>query len=347
MTGELTALVVAVALLAGNAFFVGAEFALISVRRTQLEPRVQAGSRVARLTLRAVERVSLMMAGAQLGITMCSLGLGAVAEPAVARLLEGPFEALGVPAGLVHPVAFAVAMAVVVYLHMVLGEMVPKNLAVAGPVPAALVLGPPLYLLVTILKPAIVVLNAVANGLLRLLRVEPREEVASAFTREEVSALAAESRREGLLDADEYRLLTGALALPESSVRSVLLPLADLDAVPTSVTPADLERAATRTGFSRFPVVDDAGEPVGYLHLKDVLEEDPARRERPVPSERVRPLIGVRPEDTLESALGLMRRHRAHVAAVRGADGRTLGIVALEDVVEELVGEIRDATRRH
>src|SRR5687768_2882790 len=139
-----SALVLGVLLLIGNAFFVGAEFALIAARRSQIEPRAEEGSRMARTTLRAMEHVSLVMAGAQLGITVCSLGLGAVAEPAVAHLLEPILEAIRVPDQLLHPIAFAIALSIVVYAHVVLGEMVPKNLAIAGPERAALVLGPPM-----------------------------------------------------------------------------------------------------------------------------------------------------------------------------------------------------------
>lgn len=145
---DLAASWIAVLLLAGNAFFVGAEFALISARRTQIEPRAEAGTKSARLTLRGMENVSLMMAGAQLAITMCSLGLGATGEPAVAHLIEPLFEADGMPDALLHPVAFAIALAIVVTLHMVLGEMVPKNIAIAGPERSALVLGPPHYAIV-------------------------------------------------------------------------------------------------------------------------------------------------------------------------------------------------------
>jgi CBS domain containing-hemolysin-like protein len=141
---DTTAFVVAAVLLAGNAFFVGAEFALVSARRTKIEPRAATGSRTARTTLRAMENVSLMMAGAQLGITACSLGLGAIGEPAVAHLLERPFATAGVPDAVLHTVAFTLALAIVVFLHMVLGEMVPKNIALAGPERSTLALGPPL-----------------------------------------------------------------------------------------------------------------------------------------------------------------------------------------------------------
>ncbi len=206
---DLTGVLIAIGLLAFNAFFVGAEFALISARRSQIEPRAQAGSRVARTTLHAMENVSLMMAGAQLGITICSVGLGAVGEPAVAHLIEPLFESAGVPEALLHPVAFVIALTVVVFLHVVLGEMVPKNIAIAGPERSALVLGPPMLFVVTLLRPIIVALNAIANATLRLLRVEPKDEISSAFTREEVAALVEESRGEGLIEADEYDRLAG------------------------------------------------------------------------------------------------------------------------------------------
>ena len=185
-------LLLALALLAGNAFFVGAEFALISARRTQIEPRAVAGSTRARSTLRAMEDVSLMMAGAQLGITVCSLGLGAVGEPALAHLIEGPLEAAGAPEALLHPIAFALALTIVVFLHMVLGEMVPKNIALAVPERSALALGPVLSTVVRVLRPLIWLLNQGANLVLRCLRVQPKDEITSAFTRDEV---AVEDRR--------------------------------------------------------------------------------------------------------------------------------------------------------
>ena len=341
--GDSTALLLALVLLAANAFFVGAEFALISARRSQIEPRAQEGSRVARTTLTAMENVSLVMAGAQLGITICSVGLGAVGEPAVAHLLEGPFEALGLPSGLVHPVAFVVALSVVVYLHVVLGEMVPKNIAIAGPERAALVLGPPMVLVVTVLKPLIVVLNATANMVLRLIRVEPVDEVSSTFTREEVAALVEESRGEGLLREDEYDRLAGALGFTEKTVGGVVLPLDTLTLVGRGTTAAEVEDLCAATGYSRFPVTGDDGEMMGYLHVKDVLESDPERRERPVDDAWVRPLPAVPADAHLHDALETMQRRGVHLARVVGPDGAVVGLAALEDVLEELVGEIRDA----
>lgn len=340
---DTAAIVLAVVLLGFNAFFVGAEFALISARRSQIEPRAQAGSRMARTTLRAMEHVSLMMAGAQLGITICSLGLGAVGEPAVAHLLEPGFESLGVPPGLVHPISFAIALCLVVFAHVVFGEMVPKNIAIAGPDRAALVLGPPMLAIVTLLRPLIVVLNASANAILRALRVEPKDEITSAFTREEVAALVEESRGEGLLEADEYDRLAGALGFTEKTVDAVLLPPASLATVRRGSTAADVEALCASTGYSRFPVCDDEGELVGYLHIKDVLETDEERRARPIEDKWVRPFAPVRPQDLLHDVLEQLQRRGAHMARVVDGDGRTLGVATLEDVIEELIGIIRDA----
>ncbi|GAA1931899.1 hemolysin family protein [Nocardioides marmoribigeumensis] len=339
--GDGAALLLAVVLLALNAFFVGAEFALISARRTRIEPLV-AGSRAARTTLRAMERVSLVMAGAQLGITACSLGLGAVGEPAVAHLLEPVFARLGLPEAVLHPVAFVLALAVVVALHVVLGEMVPKNIALAGPERAALLLGPPMMLVVTLLRPVVVVLNATANGILRLLRVEPRDEIASSYTRTEVSAMLDESRHEGALGDDEYDRLAGALGFTERTVETVLLPLDDLVTLPQDAPLADIETACAETGFSRFPVRAPDGALVGYVHVKDVLETDPGEDDR-LEDKRIRSFATIRPSQRLHEAFSTLRRRGAHLGRVVDDEGELLGLVALEDVLEELVGEIRDS----
>ena len=344
---DLTALGIALLLLAGNAFFVGAEFALISARRTQIEPRAGSGSRAARVTLRGMENVSLMMAGAQLGITTCSLGLGAIGEPAVAHLIEPVFEAVRVPDALLHPLAFTIALAIVVTLHMVLGEMVPKNIAIAGPERSALILGPPLYAIVTVLKPVIWLLNANANIVLRLVRVRPQDEVASTFTADEVAGFIAQSRRAGLLDEYEHELLTGALGFTDAQVRSVVLGIEDLVTVPEDVSAARLEDLCARTGFSRFPVVDDSGDLVGYVHLKDVLDTPPERRDQPVRRKWLRSLVTVTTEQSLREALATMQASGAHMARVVDPnDSQVVGVATLEDVLEELVGEVVDAGQR-
>jgi len=336
-------LVVSALLLLGNAFFVASEFALISARRTQIEPRAEAGSALGRTTLKAMENISLVIGVIQLGITVCSLLLGAIAEPAIAHLIEPGFDALSVPHGLVHPIAFAIALAIVVYLHVVLGEMVPKNITLAGPDRAALVLGPVIWGFVTVLRPVVVVINAVARLLLRAIGVMPRDEVSSAYTREEVAALVEESRGEGMLRDEEYDRLAGALGFTEKTVAAVLMPADELATVRRGSTVADVEALCAATGYSRFPVRSEDAELLGYLHIKDVLETDEALRDRVVDDKWIRPFAPVLVTDLLHDALERLQHRGAHMARVVEPDGSVLGIATLEDVIEELVGEIRDA----
>ena len=336
----MTAILIAVGLLAGNAFFVAAEFALISARRSQIEPLAEHSKR-ARTTLRAMEQVSLMLAGAQLGITVCSLGLGAVGEPAVAHLIERPFAALGMPESLLHPVAFAIALAIVVYLHMVLGEMVPNNLSLAEPERAALLLGPLLAGLVRLLKPLIWLLNTLANGILRLARVEPTDEVSSAFTAEDLAMMLAESQREGLLDEEEHQLLTGALQYEQVTAADIMIPRAKVLHVDVAATAAEVEQRVAETGFSRFPVVDAGGDLVGYVHVKDVLDQD---GDVTIPRKRIRPLPGIAADETIDDIVAALQRAGAHLGrVVDRASGEVIGVLALEDAIEELIGEIVDA----
>jgi CBS domain containing-hemolysin-like protein len=337
-------LVVAVFLLLANGYFVGAEFAVMAARRSQIEPLAAQGSRRARSTLVAMENVSAMLACAQLGVTVCSVGLGAVAEPAIAHLLEVPFLAAGVSPDLVHPVSFALALALVVYLHVVLAEMVPKNLAIAAPDRVALLLAPPLVWISRVLSPIIRLLNGLANLALRALRVQPKDEVTSTFTAEEVSSIVRQSRQEGLLD-DRHGLVTGALEFSERTAGDVAVPASELVTVDARSTPADLEHLVAQTGFSRFVVLDGAGEVTGYLHLKDVLYIDDEQYQTPVPAKRVRALVTVAATDEVEEVLAAMQRSGAHLARVVEG-GIVLGVVFLEDVLEELVGEVRDETRR-
>jgi CBS domain containing-hemolysin-like protein len=299
---------------------------------------------MAKITLRAMENMSLVIGVNQLGITVCSLVLGAVGEPAVAHLVEPVLHALHVPESFLHPIALVVALTIVVYLHVVLGEMIPKNIALAGPDRAALVLGPPIWAIVTVLRPVIRVINACASVILRLVGVRIMDEVSSTYTREEVAALVEESRGEGLIEPGEYDRLAGALGFTEKPVATVLMPPESLTTVRRGSTAADVEALCAATGFSRFPVVDDRdGSLLGYLHIKDVLETDEALRQRVVEDKWVRPFAPVAADDLLHDALETLQRRGAHMAVVVDGDGRTVGLATLEDVIEELVGEIRDA----
>ena len=336
-------LLLGLVLLLGNGFFVGSEFALVSARRSQIEPAAQAGSQTAKITLRAMENIGLMMAGAQLGITVCSVLLLAITEPALAHLLEPGFDLVGLPDAFHHPVAFVIAMLMVTFLHVVVGEMVPKNIALAGPDKAALVLGPAIYAIVYVLRPLIVAFNHTANMCVRAFGIEPKDEVSSAFTRAEVAAMVEESRGEGLLEEGEYGRLTGALGFTEKTVAKVTIPIDSWTIVQRGASGADIETVCASTGYSRFPVADEGGEVVGYLHIKDVLEPDDVRRRQPVQNKWIRPFATVAPDDALHETLETLQRRGAHMARVVHEDGSTIGLATLEDVIEELVGEIRDA----
>ena len=245
MSSDLQGLVWLVVLLASNAFFVGAEFALISARRAQIEPRAEAGSRPAKITLSAMENVSLMLATAQLGITISSLLILLIAEPSIHHLLEYPLHALGVPDAVLSSVSFAITLLIVTYLHVVIGEMVPKNLALAIPERAALVLTPVLYALAMALKPLVGGLNAVSNGILRLFKFEPKDEANSTYTLDQVEDIVEHSTREGAL-SDVSGALSNTFEFTEKKVRDVAVPLDKLIAFSETVTPREVEQAVAK-----------------------------------------------------------------------------------------------------
>ncbi|MFE3249740.1 hemolysin family protein [Streptomyces sp. NPDC059209] len=319
-----------------NAFFVGAEFALISVRRSQIEPAALKGNTRARNTLWGLEHLSAAMATAQLGITISSLVLGAVAEPAIAHLLEPPFESIGVPDGLVHPIAFVIALTLATYLHMLIGEMIPKNIALAAPARTALILAPSLVALTRGLRPVIFGINAFANVLLRLMKVEPKDEVAAVFTDDELVRMVKGSSDAGLIEPADGERLRDALELGTRPVGEVMVPLARTVTVPHDVTPRLLERAAATSGFSRLPVTGPEGEVRGYLHIKDTLGV--TERDLPLPATALRPVVRVETGTPLDDAMNAMRSAGTHLAAVAGETGAVLGFVTMEDLLEELVG---------
>ncbi|MFJ2511046.1 hemolysin family protein [Streptomyces griseoviridis] len=330
-------LLIGLATLVVNAFFVGAEFALISVRRSQIEPHAEEGDRRAKSVLWGLQHVSALLAAAQLGITLCTLVLGVVAEPAIAHLLEPVFHAVGVPTGAGHAVSFVIALALATYLHMLLGEMVPKNIALAEPVRSALLLGPPLVALSRALRPVIFAVNAFANTLLKLLKVEVKDEVTATFSDAELARLVQDSGEAGLIDDRALERLHDALELGRRPVRDVVLPLERVVHARVGVTPEQLERLSAQSGFSRFPVVDENRRIVGYLHVKDALDAMP--RDLPFRVPDMRPIARVRAVTPLDDVLTAMRGSRTHLAAVLGDDGRLAGLVTMEDVLQELFGQ--------
>ncbi|MCU1418304.1 MAG: HlyC/CorC family transporter [Schumannella sp.] len=332
-------------LLVVNAFFVGAEFSVISARRSQIEPRAEAGSRAAKTAIWAMEHVTLMLATCQLGVTIASLLILNVSEPAIHQLLEIPLELTHLPEQVLGTIAFIITLIVVSFLHAVLGEMVPKNLSFALPDRLLLLLAPPLVGIATVFRPVIVALNVTTDGLLRLFRVEPKNEANSAFTVDEVATIVATSTREGVL-TDTTGTLSNAFEFTEKTVRDVAVAMSALVTLPEDAAPADVERSVAQHGFSRYVLVDAEGEPTGYVHLKDVIDLDDDEYDDPVPPKRIRQLISVFRDAELEDALATLRRSGSHVARVFDESGGTRGVLFLEDIIEELVGEVQDATRR-
>jgi CBS domain containing-hemolysin-like protein len=347
--GDLFGVLLTVVLLGANAFFVGAEFALISARRDRLEALAEQGKHSAVTVIRAGENLSVMLAGAQLGITVCSILLGRVGEPAVAHLLEKPFDLFGVPDAVLHTVSFVIAITIVVVLHVLLGEMVPKNIAIAGPESAAMLLVPAYLLWVRAARPVIAIYDWCAHMSLRAVGVKAKTELENTVSTIELSEMIAESLSEGLLDPEEHNRLSRALQIRNRVVNDVAVPLSEVHAVPATAgagpTVGAIERALAETGYSRFPVVDPSGRFVGYVHIKDLLPlvDDP---DAVVDLSMVRPLPQISESMPLPDALSRLRRSNSHLALVTGANGGVTAMVALEDLVEDLVGAVRDGTHR-
>lgn len=341
------AIVLIVVLLVANAFFVGAEFALVSSRRDRLENMLAQGKKDAKGVLEATEHLSIYLAGAQFGITIASLLLGKVAEPAIAHYIEVPFTGLGLPENLLHPVSFAIALFIISYLHILLGEMVPKNIAIAGPESMAMWLTGPMTVWMKLTRPIIEFLNWVARKTLAAFGVVQRDELESTVDQEQLATMIQESREEGLLDAEETARLAKALRSESRNLKEVMIRLPDVKTIALTsggIRLSQVEEAVRETGYSRFPVESAPGVFVGYLHVKDILDLMEASEDDPlVPKAKIRPLSSVDGAQTLDDALTSLHRRSAHMAQVRD-NGSVIGIVALEDLIEEYVGTVADWT---
>ncbi|OSC29343.1 hypothetical protein B8W69_10105 [Mycobacterium vulneris] len=340
-------LLVACLLIGVNAFFVGAEFSLISARRDRLEALAEQGKAAAVTVIRAGEQLPAMLAGAQLGVTAASLLLGRIGESAVSNLLRTALGLTGIHATLLHTLSFAIALAIVVTLHVLLGEMVPKNIALAGPERTAMLLVPPYLAYVRAARPFIVFYNKCANLVVRAFGVEPKDELEITVSPVELNEMIAESESEGLLDREERTRLTRALQIRHRVVGDVAVPLAGVHAIPVAAagsgpTVGAVEQALVQTGYSRFPVASVDGAFLGYLHIKDVLTlgDDP---QTVIDLARVRPLPRLSRSLPLADALSRMRRSNSHLALVTDESGAVVAMVAMEDLVEDLVGTMRDA----
>ncbi len=344
-------LAIGVLLILGNAFFVAVEFSLLAARRQRIEQWVEDGRFGAASALRQMRSLNLQLATCQLGITVMSLLLGWLIEPAIGSVIEGWFEHSPLPHATGTVLGVAVALTIVAFLHMVLGEMVPKSVALTAPERSAVVLAPLQGAITFLVWPVVWVLDHLSRWGTRLLRVEPADELAQAHTPGELAVMMRESVASGELEATEHVLLAGALGFLDRRVTEVMAPAEQLVTVPTTATVAQAEELVHRSGHSRVLVVGRSRDDVvGFLHAKDLLRIPDDRRDGLLPPGLVRVALRVRPDDRLSDLLPRMRRARRHVAVVsdldeRGVD-RVSGLVTLEDILEAIVGDIRDESDR-
>lgn len=337
-------LIIAAMLIIANGFFVAIEFCLVATSQASLELEADAGNRRARVSLESFRDMSRQVAGAQLGITMASLALGLIAEPSIEHLVLQAMPFLS--EGLRHTMATIIALFIVVFLHMLVGEMVPKNLALANPTRLTMWLMPIHRVFVSVMRPFIWLLNSIASVVLGWLGAERIDERVEARTPAELSMLLDESRGEGVLDEFEHSLLAGALDLGESLVESVMVPWQSVATIRVGATVASIEREVVRTGHSRLPVLTQRGPArvVGLVHAKDLLNLDADVWNLPFADELIRDMMWVRADQALEQVLVGMQRARRHFAVVLDSDDETAGIVTLEDILESVVGDIVDET---
>ncbi|MEY2449242.1 MAG: magnesium and cobalt exporter, family [Acidimicrobiaceae bacterium] len=333
----------AVVLLVANGVFVAKEFALIASRRTKLQGLAEEGSLSARLALEAASQLPLQLASSQLGVTMASLGLGAVAEPMVSHGLENAFSAAGIPNGVTDTLAVLIGLAIVVFFHMVFGEMVPKYVALADPERTLMALAIPNRIYVALFRPLIRALGWLGRTGTRLFGVEPRTDLATLHTAEEIASMLAASREEGLIEEMAHDLLSGALDFGERPLSDVMVPRAQITWVSRDATVAEAEQAIVTSGHSRLLVAGtDLDDIVGFVHAKDLLTVPAHARNRPLPLARIRRVLILPAHRPLDEVLVAMRRSRTHVAVVVEEERHVIGLATLEDVLEDLVGDIRD-----
>jgi magnesium and cobalt exporter, CNNM family len=334
---------VAAVLIVGNAVFVAAETALVTVDRNLVESRAREGSVRFGRVRGTLQRLSTYLSGAQLGITVTSLAIGFVAEPSVATLLRGPLGALGLDADVAEVTAVAVALLLATGVQMVFGELVPKNIALSRPVGAALWVVPPLLAFTTVTRPLIAFLNGSANRLLRLVGVEPVEELRSARTPDELASVVRRAGVQGALGSETAVLMERSLSFSGKTAADVMTPRTRLRTVSASAPVTTVIEATRVTGHSRFPVIGDNIDDVrGVVHVKQAIAvPEPDRSTTQVQEVMAQPVL-LPPTMALDSLLHLLQERGLQLAVVVDEYGGTAGIVTFEDLVEELIGDVVD-----
>ncbi|QEE61802.1 HlyC/CorC family transporter [Salinibacterium sp. dk2585] len=340
---ELILLAIGIVLTIGTGLFVASEFALVNLDRQELEARQARGESRLTMTIAALRRTSTHLSSAQLGITLTTLLTGYTLEPAFSAFLAGPLSVFGLPEAVERGVAAVVAVTIATLLSMIVGELVPKNFALALPLGTAKVVVPFQLAFTWVFKPAVALLNNSANVILRSVGIEPKEELSSARTAEELTSLLRRSAMAGTLEVDTATLLARTLAFNEHVAADVMTPRPRVSSVERGDSAQVVLDLAKRTGFSRFPVVDDGiDDVVGIVHIKQVVAV-PREKRADVPASALQSDALRVPETMrLDSLLGELRQHGYQMAIVLDEYGGTAGVVTLEDLVEELVGEVSD-----
>jgi CBS domain containing-hemolysin-like protein len=324
-------LVATVAIIALSAFFVAVEFALMAAKRHRLEDAAVT-SRSARAALRSASELTLLLAGSQLGITVCTLALGAVTKPAVHHWLTPLFEGWGLPLVAADIVGFVLALVIVTFIHLVVGEMAPKSWAIAHPEKSATVLALPMRAFMWVFRPLLKALNAAANGLLRKVGVEPADQVAIGHSPDALLHLVEHSANVGALDARYSAQISGALEMQRLTVRELVTPGAPLVAVRTDATAGDVREATRRSGHLRILLGVVDGEPLaGVVHVRDTLTAPDDASAAPF----ARPVFTLDADTTVHAALKSMRETRNHLAVATDA-GSVIGVITLADVLRHL-----------
>jgi len=336
--------VVVLILVAANAFFVAAEFALVASRRTRLQAMAQRGDTKAKLAQRAVQSLDRYISGTQLGITVSSIGLGWIGEPAVAHALEQLFAFL--PRTLAelatHGVATVIAFAGITFLHIVLGELTPKALALLHPEATSRWVAGPLIAFTEATNPFIWALNGSARAVLKLLGARPPTEVDRVHQPEEIVMLVKQTERSGRLDKEDVRMIEGVFEFTEKSAKDVMTPRTDIVALPDDTTIENAADQMARSGRSRYPVYRDSlDDVIGFVHVKQILSEL-RRGAKGTLGAIARELLYVPGSREVEDVLADMKRHKTQMAIVLDEFGGTAGLVTMEDLLEEIVGEIED-----
>lgn len=345
--GSLFGVIAVFALIAANGFFVAAEFALVRVRATRIEQLAAEGRSVAQVVKHQIQHLDNYLASTQLGITLASLALGWIGEPSLAHLLEPLFAWVGGAAAetLAHSAAVTISFLLITTLHIILGELVPKSIALQRTEGTTLIVARPLLVFTQLLRPFILLMNSVGNAVVRLLGLQAAGEQALAHTVEELEMLVAQSRQGGILDTEEERMLYHVFGFGEKKAADIMLPRSEIVAVPSTITLRELQQTFAQESYTRLPVYGGTLDNIiGMVHLKDVfswLQTGAAPETFPL-RQIVRPVLDVTEQIAIEVVFTQMRKRRIHMAMVVDEYGATAGMITLEDIVEEIVGEVQD-----